>query len=113
MNKSIIEIIEHTTNPRARQFAEYLLDNRNSRIRVTFLGKNDGQEHTLVCVPNHSWKRLIGDNSPLDKSSEKMLRTKMLRDIVTVCVMKQGVGGYPQFEPRSIPLNNIISVERI
>ena len=100
MNQSIITVATHTMSDRVKELTLQLLANAGKRCRATFLKKN-GETRVMDFVPRNQYNETMGITST--ETGKKMVRSKSLLDMVTVCEI---VGN--TFRPRTLNLRSVV-----
>jgi len=104
MNTTITSVAATTNSNNAREYAAKMIAWAGKRVRATFI-KKDGAIRTMICVPKNAWNEQNGIETTT--WGKKMIRTKVSRNMVTVCeLLDSGV-----FQPRTINLGRILALE--
>ena len=106
MNSSIVSVLNNTTNLKVLEIAKFLVENRNSRVELTFL-KKDGSTRKLQFVPDSEYNRTFGIKScPVGR---KIVSTKVDKDMITV----QEIVDFGTVQPRTVNLRTVLSYRKV
>jgi len=104
MNTTITSVAGKTNNDKVRVYAAQLIAWAGKRVRVRFV-KKDMSERTMTIVPRNAWNAQNGIETTL--WGKRMIRTKVSRNMVTVCeLLESGM-----FQPRTIALDRVLAME--
>lgn len=101
MNRSLFHVLENTTSPAVFRVAEFLMQNRNRKVSITFL-KKDGLPRSMQLVPNFEYNSTFGIRST--DVGRKIVASKSDNDMITVQeILEDG-----HVQPRTVNLAKVI-----
>lgn len=105
MNQSLINVANHTSNLKVLEVAKFLLDNRNRRVRVTFIKADGKTPRTMTFVPDREWNETTGRATT--NVGRHMVACKCKVDQITVQEIVED-GATVTVQPRTINLRTVI-----
>lgn len=108
MNRSLVNATRLRDKPLVAHRAFCMWANQNRRIRVTFT-KKDGSVREMVCIPRQEYNQLIA--KPTTEIGRRIVAAKSRLGMIVVAELISTPEGLPSFQPRTINLNTLISME--